>query len=72
MGLIDFIGSTEDAKKHIETELNITVEFRKYSEKKGFFDVFAGVMHDASYRVGQGIGAVWLSSTMDDNVGFLI
>ena len=72
LGLIDFIGSTEDAKKHIETELNITVEFRKYSEKKGFFDVFAGVMHDASYRVGQGIGAVWLSSTMDDNVGFLI
>jgi len=71
LGLIDFIGSKEDAKKHIGQELNITVEFKKYSEKKGFFDMFTGVMHEASYTVGQGIGSVWLSST-EDKVDFLV
>ncbi len=71
LGLIDFIGSKEDAKKHIGQELNITVEFKKYSEKKGFFDIFTGVMHEASYTIGQGIGSVWLSST-EDKVDFLV
>jgi len=71
LGLIDFIGTTEDAKKHIEKELNITVSLRKYSEKKGFFDMFTGVMYDASYKVGQGIGSVWLTST-EDKVDFLV
>ncbi|MBD3303898.1 signal peptide peptidase SppA [Candidatus Woesearchaeota archaeon] len=65
LGLIDFIGTTEDAKKMLGKELNITVKFRKYKEKKGFFDMFTSVMYDASYKVGQGIGSVWLSSTED-------
>ena len=72
LGLIDLIGTTEDAKKHIEKELNITVEFKKYKEKQGFFDMFTGVMHDASYKVGQGIGSVWLSSTEDSGPEFLV
>ncbi|MBW3001563.1 signal peptide peptidase SppA [Candidatus Woesearchaeota archaeon] len=65
LGLIDFIGTTEDAKKMIGKELNITVEFRKFKEKKGFFEIFTDVMYDSSYNIGQGIGSVWLSSTED-------
>jgi len=72
LGLIDFIGTTEDAKKMLGKELNITVELRKYKEKKGFFDMFTTVMHDASYKVGQGIGSVWLSSTEDSGPELLV
>lgn len=72
LGLIDFVGTTEDAKKMIGKKLNITVEFRKYKEKKGFFDIFTNVMYDASYSVGKGIGSVWLSSTEDSGPELLI
>jgi protease-4 len=72
LGLIDYVGTTEDAKKYLEKKLNISVEFKKFKEKKGLFDIFTSVMHDASYNVGQGIGSVWLSSTEDDNLELLV
>ena len=71
LGLIDYIGTSDDAKKFLEKELNLTVEFKKFKEKKGFLSVFSDVMHDASYNIGQGMGSVLLGSTNDD-VGFLI
>lgn len=72
LGLIDELGSTEDAKKFLEKQLNTTVEFKKFREKKGLFEVITSTMHDASYRVGQGIGSVWLSSTEDDTPELLV
>jgi len=70
LGLVDEIGSTEDAKTYLGKELNITVEFKKFKEKKGFFESLTGVMHDASYKIGQGMGFVLLGSTEDYNLEF--
>lgn len=63
LGLIDKVGSTEDAKEFLEKELNISVEFRKFKEKSGFFEAIIETFQEASYFVGKGMGSVILGST---------
>ncbi|MBW2985974.1 signal peptide peptidase SppA [Candidatus Woesearchaeota archaeon] len=63
LGLIDELGTTEDAKQFLEKELNLTVSFKKFQEKTGFFEAVIETMNDASYKIGQGMGSVMLGST---------
>jgi protease-4 len=71
-GLIDFIGTNEDAKDYIAKELNITVTFKKFKEKTGFFEAISSGMSSYSYKIGQGMGSVLIGSTEDNNVELLV
>jgi len=66
LGLIDEIGTEDDAKKYLEQELNITVKFKKFQEKTGFFEAVIDVMQDSSYKMGQGMGSVLLGTTQEE------
>ena len=41
LGLIDIVGTKEDALKYIENELNITVEIKEFKKKKSITDILS-------------------------------
>jgi protease IV len=46
LGLVDDLGTKEDALRYIEKELNISASPVVFRERRGFFEVFSGVFSD--------------------------
>lgn len=57
-GLIDEIGSKQEAIKFLETKLNITVKIVEFQTKKSFLDVFAGLTASHGFYSGMGSNIV--------------
>jgi protease IV len=57
LGLIDEIGSREDAISYIEEKLNITAEVAEFSSKPSLAELFGGIISQQSFAIGQGIGS---------------
>ena len=60
LGLIDVLGSRKEAVKIVEDELNIKSNLIVYKEKLTFLDALTSMASDVSYKMGQGIGSVFL------------
>ncbi|MFC1774880.1 signal peptide peptidase SppA [Nanoarchaeota archaeon] len=56
LGLIDEIGDVETAKEYLESELNMTVDIAEFREPVSLINLFAGVMSENFYYMGQGLG----------------
>lgn len=56
LGLVDELGSRNEAVKYLEAELNETVEMVSYKRQKSFFESLSLVFNDPSYLIGRGIG----------------
>ncbi len=64
-GLVDEIGSKDDAVKYIEQKLNITAELYEYKPKKTFFEEIAGI---SSQNIGYGIGTALTKASVSEAV----
>lgn len=56
LGLIDEIGSRNDAVKLLEKQLGITAEIAEFKPKKGLFDMFSSKFDSFFYFAGKGFG----------------
>ncbi len=56
LGLIDKIGTEEDAIASLEESLNITAEIVEFSTPLTFMDELFGVTNDFGFSIGSGIG----------------
>ena len=56
LGLIDKVGTLDDAYADLEKELNITVEPIPYEHTPSIFDFFGKIMSQSFFHIGQGIG----------------
>jgi protease-4 len=68
LGLVDELGSKEDAVRWLEKDLGIAAELYEFEEKKTLLDVLAGVTSRPAFAMGQGIGTVLLRKTATDHV----
>jgi protease IV len=69
LGLIDELGGADTVEDYLKTEQGIEeFEYVFYEESVSLFDVFAGVMSNFGFNVGEGIGSKLLSF----NQGFLM
>lgn len=57
LGLVDELGTKEDALDYLEDRLNITAEPVTYKRHKTFADVLSEVSADSFYNIGRGMGA---------------
>ncbi|MCL6500713.1 MAG: signal peptide peptidase SppA [Candidatus Pacearchaeota archaeon] len=64
LGLVDAIGSREEAIDYIEKKLNIKANLKEYKKPKSFFEKLAEVHSQANFWLGRGIGA----SLVDKNL----
>jgi len=64
-GLIDELGTKEDAVKWIEKTYTLEADLYEFEEKKTFIEAIAGVFSRFSFRVGEGIGS---SLTPEDSI----
>ncbi len=62
LGLVDALGSKDDAVKHIEQQLNITAKLYEFKEAGSFFEDMLGV---SSYNVGRGLGTALTRRTAE-------
>ena len=60
-GLIDFIGSKEDAVTYIEKELNITAKLAEYKKEKTFIEMLSQTISEKFFYIGKGISSNLLS-----------
>ena len=67
-GLIDFIGSKENALTYIEKELNITAELTEYKKEKTFIEMLSQTISEKFFYVGKGIGEGFL---IKDNLNII-
>jgi len=56
LGLVDELGGMDEAKAYMEKELNATVELAKFEQPPSLIDLFAGVINENFYALGQGLG----------------
>ena len=56
-GLIDELGSKDDAVSYIEKKLNITAKLAEVKSKKGLLDSFSAKFEEYFYAMGNGIGS---------------
>jgi len=63
LGLVDELGTKEDAMKYIEKELNITAEPVTYKKKGTFFEELSSVSANNYYNIGRGMGSVFSQET---------
>lgn len=56
LGLVDELGGKDEVIAYIERQEQIDVDFVDYKPKKGFSELFGGVMGEQSFHVGKGIG----------------
>ena len=64
LGLVDQLGDLETAQEYLQDNYNLTeIETITYAHEKGLFDVLAGMSSSVSYRIGEGIGSVFLQTT---------
>ena len=67
-GLVDELGTKEDAIIYIEKELDIKASIKEYKEESSFFDLFSRIQSEQSYWIGRGIGASLLDRNMISNL----
>lgn len=63
LGLVDELGTKEDALKYIEKQLNITAEPVTYKKKGTFFEELSSVSANNYYNIGRGMGSVFTQET---------
>lgn len=56
LGLVDSLGSKEEAVDYIENKLNITAEISEYKRPTNIFELFGQIMSYQSFNIGKGIG----------------
>lgn len=61
-GLVDELGSKQDAIKWIEQKFGIKADLYEFKERKTLIDLFAEAVSKQSYNLGQGIASVLLVS----------
>ncbi len=71
LGFVDMLGGRKEAVEFLESMLNITVELKKFSEKKGFADVFGGVTQEAAYTAGQGFAEHIMATALQEDIVFI-
>lgn len=64
LGLVDALGSKEDAIKYVEEKLNIKANIKEYKKPKSLFEKLFDVQSQANFWLGRGIGA----SLIDKNL----
>ena len=55
-GLIDELGSKQEAINYVQNQLNITVSLVEYKKPAGFFDIFKANSDRTAFYIGKGIG----------------
>ena len=65
LGLVDALGTKDDAIRHLEARLNITVELYEFEPSKTFLQDVVGI---SSYNIGRGIGTALTSVQVSDAV----
>jgi len=68
LGLVDYLGTKEDAIRLIEKDLNITADVFEFKLPSGIFGSFGAEMSSGFYYVGRGIGAAFTSSAASNEV----
>lgn len=56
LGLVDQLGTKEEAKKYLEQQLGVEVEFTKYEKPKTLAEVLFSSFQDYAFTVGMGMG----------------
>ena len=56
LGLVDEIGSKDDAVSYLEKKLNLTAKLAEVKSKKGLLDSFSTRFEEFFYAMGQGVG----------------
>ncbi|HLC66694.1 MAG TPA: signal peptide peptidase SppA [Candidatus Nanoarchaeia archaeon] len=56
LGLVDELGSEEEAKTYLHSRLNITVDLVPFDPEPSLLDILGGVFHAQSFTLGKGIG----------------
>lgn len=62
-GLIDELGSEQQALDYVQSAINETVTTKKFSKQKSFFESLMETMNKNSFYMGQGIGDRLLKGT---------
>lgn len=63
LGLVDELGTKEDAIKYIEKQYNITAEPVTYKKKGTFFEELSSVSANNYYNIGRGMGSMFTQET---------
>jgi len=63
LGLIDELGSIDDALDYLEETLDIEAETVEYKIEKTFFDKLSSVTAENFYAIGKGMGSVFTADT---------
>ncbi len=58
LGLVDQLGSKNDAIEYLEQELNTTVEIVEYKDAQGLLDILTGIISEQFFNIGQGMGSM--------------
>ena len=61
LGLVDELGSKDEAISYIERKEKIKAEIAEYKKEKTIFDILSEVLSRQSFFVGKGIGSLILS-----------
>ena len=68
LGLVDELGSKEEAVAFIEKKEGIKAELVEYKKEKTLFDVLSEVMSQQSFFVGKGIGSAFLDKRVSSDI----
>jgi len=61
LGLIDELGGSDEVEEYIKkTYVLEKIEYAKYEEEEGLFELLTGVFTDFSFQVGRGFGSILL------------
>ncbi len=61
LGLVDELGDISVAEAYLKKKLNLpSIEYRRYEKKPSFLELLSSVFSDNSFKIGQGIGSVFV------------
>ncbi|MBI2208062.1 signal peptide peptidase SppA [Candidatus Woesearchaeota archaeon] len=61
LGLVDELGSKDEAKSYVEKQIGQEADFVKYKTQKGFLGSLSDIADEASFFVGRGIGSAFFA-----------
>ena len=63
LGLVDQLGNKDTAEQYIKENYELEeIDYIKYEQELGFFDLLTGLSTDLMFNVGQGIGSMLLDN----------
>lgn len=65
VGLVDQLGTKEDAIKYVEEQLNIKASIKEYKKEISFLDLLFSMQSEQSYWLGKGMGASLIDKNSD-------